>query len=145
MMDDMLKGLASKFSQGQNPQQADPREAGALVSQYMQSAPQSEQVDTYRNFVQTLSPEQRAALAQAMNQHPDTPTQDVSPTDDDGLATAIQQSGSAVLQKHGAGAEGPSPLEQIFGQGGALSNPMVKAGLVGLAGVIGSQLLNRNR
>ena len=144
-MDDMLRGLASRFGGGVDPQQADPREAGTLVSQYMQTAPQGEQVDTYRNFVRTLSPEQRDALAQAMNQHPDMPVQGVSPQDDDGLANAIQQSGSAVIQKHGANAEGPSPLEQMFGQGGALSNPLVKAGLVGLAGVIGSQLLNRNR
>lgn len=142
MMDDLLKGLAAKFAQPGAAQQADPQEAGQLVSQYVQTAPPQEQQATFRDFVQTLSPEQRAALAQAMNEHPDMPVQNVSPHDDDALAQAMQQSSSAVVQQ-GANQEGMSPLQQIFAPGGALSNPLVKAGLIGLAGVIGSRMLNR--
>ena len=39
--------------------------------------------------------------------------------------------------------DGKSPLEAAFAPGGMLSSPLVKAGLVGLAGMIGSRMLRR--
>ena len=53
------------------------------------------------------------------------------------VGTASTQAAHPPLQN------GESPLEAAFAQGGALSNPMVKAGRVGLAGMIGSAMLRR--
>lgn len=46
-------------------------------------------------------------------------------------------------QQGNATADGRSPMQQAFDKDGALGNPMVQAGLVGLAGIIGSRMLRR--
>ncbi|ADV68816.1 hypothetical protein [Deinococcus maricopensis] len=145
MFGDLFKGLQEQMGRAQRGD-LDEREAGQVVTQYMQQAPAEQQRDAYRDFVRTLSPDQRSALAQAINAHPDTPVTAARHDDDDDLAGAIQQSGPALIQKRGPQTQdGRSPLEEMFAPGGTLANPMVKAGLVGLAAAIGSQVLRGHR
>jgi len=98
-----------------------------------------------------------------MVQHPGVPVQSVQADNDQGLAQALGTS-TQSLQQPGQG--GLGGLFGMFGQamggqpmgssaqvsqsaqpggfdiGSLLQNPVAKAGLVGLAGIIGSRLLN---
>lgn len=76
-------------------------------------------------------------MGEAIVRSPANPVQNVRYDDDDDLMDAYTRTAQAPMQ------DGRSPLEAAFSQGGALSNPMVKAGLVGLAAMIGSKMLRR--
>ena len=60
------------------------------------------------------------------------------------------EKGAAAIDAYTKAAQAPdqngkSPLEAAFAEGGALSSPLAKAGLVGLAAVIGSSVLQGGR
>jgi len=161
-----LANSGSQFAQAhQNGQydQVDPDQAAEYVSQFSQHATPDQRQQVFEEYVRSLSPEQRQALGQAMVQHPGVPVQSVQSNDDQGLAQALGTS-TQSLQQSGQG--GLGGLFGMFGQamggqpmgssmpasqsaqlggfdiGGLLQNPVAKAGLVGLAGIIGSRLLN---
>ena len=90
-----------------------------------------------QDYFGQMPAEQKSALGTALVQSPATPVSSVRPGDDHDLIDAYTKSAQAPAQN------GKSPLEAAFGQGGMLGNPLVKAGLVGLAGMIGSRLLRR--
>lgn len=96
-----------------------------------QSSPEDQQAAMLQ-AVQGMSPEQRAELAQVLNQHPDT---NVEPEDHGAVAGALSQHTQTAQQ------EGESPLQSAFGSGGLFGNPIAKAALVAAAGIIGSKLL----
>lgn len=112
-----------------------PQEAAAYIQQYIQNASPEERNQVLQQYFAQMSPEQKSALGNALVQSPATPVQSVTPGDDRSLADAYTRSAQAPAQ------DGRSPLEAAFSQGGMLGNPLVKAGLVGLAGIIGSRLL----
>ncbi|KEF34205.1 MULTISPECIES: hypothetical protein [Deinococcus] len=114
-----------------------PQEAAAYIQDYLQHASPEERQQIMREYFSQMSPQERQQLGDAMVQSPYSPVQTVRYDDPDDLADAYTRTAQAPLQ------DGRSPLEQAFGQGGALSNPMVKAGLVGLAAMIGSKMLRR--
>jgi hypothetical protein len=114
-----------------------PQEAAAYIQQYIQNASPEERTQLLQQYFSQMSPEQKNALGTALVQSPATPVQSVNPNDDHSLIDAYTQSAQAPVQN------GKSPLEAAFAQGGMLSSPLVKAGLVGLAGIIGSRLLRR--
>ena len=115
-----------------------PEEAAAYVRDYLSSASPDERQQLMREYFGQMSPDQRQQLGQAIVNSPSNPVQSVNHMDDDDLISAYTRTAQAPAQQGG-----PSPLEAAFGQGGALSNPMVKAGLVGLAAAIGSKMLRR--
>ena len=114
-----------------------PQEAAAYIQQYIQSAPPEDRAKLMQDYFGQMPAEQKSALGTALVQSPATPVSSVRPGDDHDLIDAYTKSAQAPAQN------GKSPLEAAFGQGGMLGNPLVKAGLVGLAGMIGSRLLRR--
>ncbi len=115
-----------------------PQEAAAYIQDYMKNASPEERQQILRDYVGGMSPEQRQQMGDAIVQSPANPVQAVNHQDDNDLVNAYTQVAQAPAQPNG-----PSPLEAAFGAGGMLSNPMVKAGLVGLAAAIGSKMLRR--
>ena len=118
--------------------QVSPEEAAAYVQAYMQQASPEERQQVLNGYFQKMPQDQRQQIGDAIAQDPNNPVQNVNASDPQELTKAYTQAAQAPAQN------GKSPLESAFSQGGMLSSPLVKAGLVGLAGVIGSQLL-RNR
>ena len=114
-----------------------PQEAAAYIQQYIQSAPPEDRARLMQDYFGQMPAEQKSALGTALVQSPATPVSSVRPGDDHDLIDAYTKSAQAPAQN------GKSPLEAAFGQGGMLSSPLVKAGLVGLTGLIGSRLLRR--
>jgi hypothetical protein len=167
MFEDLLQkmgGLAAsgtQFTQAQQSgqyDQVDSNHAAEYVNQFSQHATPEQQQEVFQQYVQSLSPEQRQALGQAMVQHQGVPLQSVQADDDQDLSQALSAS-SQALQAPGQGGLGglfgmlggqapgqlPGQLTQSaggFNVGSLLQNPLAKAGLVGLAGIIGSKLLN---
>ncbi|WP_425146931.1 hypothetical protein [Deinococcus sp.] len=116
--------------------QISPQEAAAYVQQYLQQASPEDRSKMLQDYLGQLSPEQKSAMGTALVESPANPVTAVDPSSDSALADALTQTAHAP-----ATASGQSPLEAAFAHGGLLSSPLVKVGLVGLAGVIGSRLL----
>lgn len=116
-----------------------PEEAAAYVQSYLQQASPEERSRVLGGYFQNMDDSQRQQIGNAIVNHPGNPIQNVNYQDPNELANAYHQASQAPAQN------GESPLQAMFSQGGALSSPLVKAGLVGLAGVIGSSLLRGNR
>ncbi|GBF05931.1 hypothetical protein DAERI_060191 [Deinococcus aerius] len=114
-----------------------PQEAAAYVQEYLQNASPQERQQLLQEYFQQLPPDQRQQMGDAMVQSPYSPVQQVRYDDPNDLADAYTRTAQAPTQ------DGRSPLEAAFAPGGALGNPMVKAGLVGLAAMIGSKLMRR--
>ncbi|MBX8465111.1 MULTISPECIES: hypothetical protein [unclassified Deinococcus] len=114
-----------------------PQEAAAYIREYLENASPEERQAVLKEYVGGMSPEQRREMGDAIVRSPANPVQAVRPDDDDDLIDAYTKTAQAPAQN------GRSPLEEAFAPGGLLSNPMVKAGLVGLAGMIGSRMLRR--
>ncbi|CAM4418917.1 MULTISPECIES: hypothetical protein [Deinococcus] len=112
-----------------------PQEAAAYIQDYMSNASPEERQQILKDYIGGMSPDQRQQMGDAIVQSPANPVQRVNHEDPNDLADAYARTAQAPAQ------DGKSPLEAAFGAGGMLSNPMVKAGLVGLAGMIGSKLL----
>lgn len=155
-----LNSLTNMFGGNQEPQAqqmhqrmsqaADPRdtdgdgvvsaeEAAAYVQAYLQQASPEERSQVLGGYFQNMPQDQRREVGNAIVQDRNNPVQTINADDPNDLANAYSQAAQAPAQN------GKSPLEAAFGQGGMLSSPLVKAGLVGLAGVIGSKLLRGNR
>lgn len=114
-----------------------PEEAAAYIRDYLQTASPEERQAILKEYLGGMTPEQRREMGDAIVRSPANPVQAVRPDDDDDLIDAYTKTAQAPAQN------GRSPLEEAFAPGGLLSNPMVKAGLVGLAGMIGSRMLRR--
>ena len=114
-----------------------PQEAAAYIKDYLDNASPEERSQIMRDYFGQMNPEQRQQIGDAIVRSPANPVQNVRYDDDNDLIDAYTRTAQAPMQ------DGRSPLEQAFGQGGALGNPMVKAGLVGLAAMIGSKMLRR--
>ncbi|GHG25427.1 hypothetical protein CBQ26_10570 [Deinococcus indicus] len=114
-----------------------PQEAAAYIREYLESASPEERQAILKEYVGGMSPDQRREMGDAIVRSPANPVQAVRHDDDDDLIDAYTKTAQAPAQN------GRSPLEEAFAPGGMLSNPMVKAGLVGLAGMIGSRMLRR--
>ncbi len=113
-----------------------PQEAAAYIQDYMANASPEERQQVLKDYIGGMSPEQRQQIGDAIVNSPANPVQHVNHDDPNDLADAYARTAQAPRQDNGK-----SPLEAAFSEGGMLSNPMVKAGLVGLAGMIGSKLL----
>lgn len=114
-----------------------PQEAAAYIQDYMKNASPEERNQILRDYIGGMSPDQRREMGDAIVKSPSSPVQNVRFEDDDDMVDAYTRTAQAQAQQ-----TGPSPLEQTFNSG-ALSNPLVKAGLVGLAAAIGSRMLRR--
>lgn len=142
----LVNTAGAALTQGSSTQQFDPRdtnrdgvvseaEAAAYVRDYLSSVSPAERDALLQDYVGGLSQEQRREMGDAIVRSPATPVQTVNANDKADLANAITR--TAQAQTEG----GSNPLEAVFAKGGALDNPLVKAGLVGLAAAIGNKML----
>lgn len=115
-----------------------PQEAAAYIKDLLQMVPESERKDVLTDYFRSLGQSERAALGQAMEDSPASPVQRVDRADPGSLADAYSQTAGAAVQL------GKNPLEQVFTRGGA-AEQLVKAGLIGLAAVLGSRALEQYR
>lgn len=113
-----------------------PEEAAAYVQAYLQNATPEERSRVLGDYFQNMPVDQRQEMGNVLTQYPGSLVQSVNHQDAGALANAYQQAAQPTTA-------GESPLQSMFSQG-ALSNPLVKAGLIGLAGAIGSSLLRRS-
>ena len=113
-----------------------PQEAAAYIQDYIKNATPEERNQILRDYIGGMSADQRQQMGDAIVKNPSNPVQQVNYQSDDELVDAYTRTAQAPAEN------GPSPLEQAFNSG-ALSNPLVKAGLVGLAAAIGSRMLRR--
>lgn len=116
-----------------------PQEAAAYVQEYLSHASPEERNQILHEYIGGMTPEQRQQMGDAIVQSSANPVQTVNVQDTGDLVNAYTQVAQAPRQTN----DGPSPLEAAFAPGGMLGNPMVKAGLVGLAAAIGSRMLRR--
>ena len=141
-----LGGLAQQFLGGLQPQQqqafqqyAQAADSGNLdgvdhqqvlghVQQFAQQVPQQEAQQVYQQAFAQMPLDQRQQVAQGLSQQSQ---QNVNPQDPASMGQAFHQ----------VAMQGEAPLQQIFGPGGALSSPLAKAALIGIAGIIGKQFL----
>lgn len=114
-----------------------PEEAAAYVRDYLNSASPAEREALMRDYFNQMTPDQRQQVGEAIVNSPANPVQRFDYNDPNAFGQAYTQAAQAPVQN------GQSPLEAAFNPGGALSNPLLKAGLVGLAGMIGSAMLRR--
>ncbi|MFC4453497.1 hypothetical protein [Deinococcus sonorensis] len=167
-----LGASSQHFAQAQQTgqdDQVDPNHAAEYVQHVTQHASPEAQQQVFGEYVCSLSSEQRQALGLAMVQHPGIPVQSVQVDDDQSLTQAL---GTSTQALSAPGQGGLGGLFGMFGQamggqstpqasqlggmsmgqsaqpggfdvGSLLQNPVAKAGLVGLAGIIGSRLLNQ--
>lgn len=115
------------------------QEAAAYVRDYLQSASPEDREALMKDYLGKLSPEDRRQMGDAIVRSPSNPVQQVNAEDDRDLIDTYTKAAQAPDQN------GKSPLEAAFAEGGALSSPLAKAGLVGLAAVIGSSVLQGGR
>lgn len=114
-----------------------PQEAAAYVQDYLRNASPDERQQVLGDYFGQMPQDQRQQMGDAIVQSSANPVQNVRYEDPNDLANAYMQTAQAPMQ------DGRSPLESAFAPGGALGSPMVKAGLVGLAAMIGSRMLRR--
>ncbi len=115
-----------------------PQEAAAYIQDYLAQATPEERQVLLQDYFGSLDPNTREQLGQAIVKSPSNSVQAVQHQDAGQLAQAYTQAAQTPAQN------GANSLEAVFGQASnALNNPLVKAGLVGLAGIIGSKLLRR--
>ncbi|MBZ9715969.1 hypothetical protein [Deinococcus multiflagellatus] len=117
--------------------QVSPQEAAAYIRDYLDNASPQERDQIMREYFGQMSPQERQQMGDAIVRSPANPIQNVRHDDDNDLIDAYTRTAQAPAQN------GQSPLEAAFAPGGMLSSPLVKAGLVGLAGMIGSRMLRR--
>ncbi|WP_221091433.1 EF-hand domain-containing protein [Deinococcus aquaedulcis] len=117
--------------------QVSPQEAAAYIRDYLDNASPQERDQIMREYFGQMSPQERQQMGDAIVRSPANPVQNVRYDDDNDLIDAYTRTAQAPAQN------GQSPLEAAFAPGGMLSSPLVKAGLVGLAGMIGSRMLRR--
>ncbi|PTA66826.1 hypothetical protein [Deinococcus arcticus] len=117
--------------------QVSPQEAAAYIRDYLDNASPQERDQIMREYFGQMSPQERQQMGDAIVRSPANPVQNVRYDDDNDLIDAYTRTAQAPAQN------GKSPLEAAFASGGMLSSPLVKAGLVGLAGMIGSRMLRR--
>ncbi|AFD26542.1 hypothetical protein [Deinococcus gobiensis] len=114
-----------------------PEEAAAYIRDYLDSASPEERSQIMKDYFGGMSPDQRQQMGTALGQSPVNAGRPLNADNDDDLVNAYTRTAQAPAQ------DGRSPLEAAFSQGGVLNSPLVKAGLVGLAGIIGSRMLRR--
>ena len=114
-----------------------PQEAAAYIQDYIRNATPEERNQILRDYIGSMNADQRREMGDAIVKSPANPVQNVRYDDDNDLVDAYTRTAQAPAEQ-----TGPSPLEQAFNTG-AMSNPLVKAGLVGLAAAIGSRILRR--
>jgi hypothetical protein len=113
----------------------DDREAVDNVRDYLRQASPQEREQIFQEYFQRAPQEQRQQMQDFL---PQDYRQQMDPNDPRSMARGYER---ATQKQFDPTPE--SPLEQIFSPGGALSSPVAKAAIIGIAGMIGKQLLNR--
>ncbi|MFC6591374.1 hypothetical protein ACFP81_04665 [Deinococcus lacus] len=114
------------------------QETAAYIQEYLKNASPEERDALLKDYMGGLSDEDRRQMGDAIVQSPANPVQEVRHGDLGDLIGAFTRTAQAPAQPGG-----PSPLEAAFAQGGLLSSPAAKAGLLGLAAMIGSKYLRK--
>jgi len=122
----MYQQYAQAYDSG-NYEQIDPNQAYGHVQQFMQNAPPETQQQVYQQYFQQMPAEQRQQFAQQMPQQ-----YAMDPNNPQMMAQGFHQ----------AAQQQPDILHQILGPGGALSNPLAKVAVAGLAAVAAKHLLS---
>ncbi|HWG84426.1 MAG TPA: hypothetical protein VNT60_02995 [Deinococcales bacterium] len=115
----------------------DDNQAVMHVQDFMRQAPPQMQQQVYQDYFQRAPYEQRQQMQEML---PPQYRQGMDPNDPYSMAQGF---GRAAQTHFDPTPE--SPLQQMFGQGGALGSPLAKAAVIGIAGMIGKQLLRGGR
>lgn len=100
------------------------------LQRFAQNAPPEVQQGVYQQYFQQMPPYQREQFAQQI-----PPQYAVNPNNPQQMAQGFQQ----MSQQQ------PNILQQLLNQNGAMGNPLVKAGLIGIAALAAKHLLSNQR
>jgi hypothetical protein len=138
-----LQDFIKRYRQGAPADGVDPQET---ADHYERLAPQVP-TDVYRQSAEDafnrLSPDERQQFSEwlrerAAQQGAAVPAQ-LQPASQTGTPSSSSMAG-ALAQMH---EDQPNLLQQIFGQGGALSNPIARAAVAGITAMAAQRLMNR--
>ena len=140
---EQVQDFINRYQQGHPSEGVDPNETAQHYNQIASQAP----TDVYRDSAQAaferLSPDERQQFAEWLRQRTQqggvaTPPQlDPAST---GTAPSASSMADTVTQLQ---QEQPNLLQQIFGQGGALSNPIARAAAAGITAMVAQRLMSR--
>jgi hypothetical protein len=134
-----LQGMIDQFQQGQHDQVPDDQVSSAY-NQVATQLPKDEYRQAAEQAFAKLSPEQRAEFLRTLQQQ----------TTQSGMTSPAVQSASpdpsslaaATAEVHG---QQPNILQQAFSPGGALSNPLVKAAVLGITAMAAQRMMGGRR
>lgn len=134
--DDNQRQMYQRFQQAADNNRyddVDEKQAASSVERFAREAPPQMQQDVYGEYFQRMPQDQRQQFVQ---QFPQQYQSTMDPNDPRAMGRGFQQ----AAQEHYSPSP-QNPLEGLLGQGGALSSPLAKAAMVGIAGMIGKRLL----
>jgi hypothetical protein len=142
---DQFRDFIDRYTQGEPADGVDPQET---VDRYQQIAPNiSDKVyrDSAEEAFNRLSPEDRQQFAQwlrerAADHGAALPEQLQDPRSTENAARSSTSMADALSQLQ---REQPSFLQQIFGEGGALTNPIVRSAVAGIVAMAAQRLMNK--
>lgn len=134
--DDQQRQMYQRFAQAYDNgryDDVDDREVVQGYERFARQAPPEMQQQVYSDYFQQMPQDQRQQFVQ---QFPQQYQGMLNPNDPRAMAQGFQR-----MSQEQYSPSPQNPLESLFGQGGALSSPIAKAALVGIAGMVGKRML----
>ena len=139
---DDLSDFINRYQSGQPWEGVSDQEAVDRYGQVATQLPPDQYRDAAEEAFAKLTPEQRAELARMLQSSAQQQQINAPALNQGNLATTAQRDpgalAGAATQIH---EQQPNLLQQLLGQGGALSNPIAKAALAGIAAMAAQRIL----
>jgi hypothetical protein len=137
-----LNDFVNRYQTGQPWEGISDQEAKDRYSQIATQLPAQQYRESAEQAFARLSPEQRAQLAQLLQSQAQQHSIDVPGLNQAGFGQQAQQDPAVLAgvttQMH---EQQPNMLQQLLGDGGALSNPIAKAALAGITAMAAQKFL----
>jgi hypothetical protein len=138
-----VQDFINRYQQGHPSDGVDPDETAEHYNQIASAAPTDVYRDSAQDAFDRLTPDERQQFADWLRER--AQQQGIQPPAQLGTAAAsgapsasAMADGVTQLQQ-----EQPNLLQQIFGQGGALSNPLARAAAAGITAMVAQRLMSR--
>jgi hypothetical protein len=138
-----VQDFINRYQQGHPSEGIDANETAEHYNQIASQAPTDVYRDSARDAFERLSPEERQQFSTWLNQRTQEQgisTQSQLDTTNGTAAPSASSMADTVTQLH---QDQPNLLQQIFGQGGALSNPIARAAAAGITAMIAQRVMSR--
>jgi hypothetical protein len=141
-----ISDFVNRYKQGAPWDGISDQEASDKYSQVATQLPAQDYRESAEQAFAKLSPEQRAEFAQYLQTQAQQHSVNVPDLNQPGMAERAQQDpgvlAGVTTQLH---EQQPNLLQQLLGNGGALSNPLAKAALAGIAAMAAQKFLGGHK